>query len=213
MRTAFLPLLYATLLQFATAAAAAPDFDYTAAAREPSLEILSSLRTLRESARLRGDFSQRKDLRILRQPFISRGWFIYSRQNGIYWEIASPLPGAYLIGKKGIRPAGGGSPVPESPFANGIGRIFSSIIGVDLEELRTHFDMYYRNPDAGWQLGLKPRNRHIAGLISSIEITGNRYIDAIKIRETGGDITEIVFTSVSEELHPELEARYFNESE
>lgn len=208
MRT--LAMLFATTMLF-MAATAAPGFDYATAAREASPELLARINRLRESATLRGDFHQRKNLKILKQPFVSGGHFIFSRKNGIYWEITEPLPDAYLIGKKGIRHANGGDATLGSPFTDGIGRIFSSILGADLEELRNHFDLYYRDSDASWQLGLKPRDRHIAAFISGIEVTGNRYIEAIKIVEAGGDTTEIAFTAISEELPAGLETRYFNE--
>lgn len=215
MRKTMLPLLlYIMLASFtkATAASEIPDFDYSTAAREAAPETLSAIRRLQESGLLRGDFRQQKNLKILKQPFVSRGWFIFSRQNGIYWEITEPLQNAYLIGKKGIRPAADGpAATVESPFADSIGRLFSSILGADLEELRNHFDLYYRRSDAYWQIGLKPRNRHVAAFISGIEITGNRYIDALKIVEAGGDTTEIAFTAILEELPAGLETRYFND--
>lgn len=208
-------LLNAALIYWAgPAAAESPAFDYAAAAREPSPEILAGIRRLQGSQLLRGNFSQRKNLKILKQPFTSSGWFIYSQRNGLYWEIAEPLRGAYLIGKKGIRPVAGDTEADvASPFAEGVGRIFSSIMGADLEELGSHFDIYYRNTGARWQLGLKPRNRHIVALISGIEITGDKYIDTIRIVESGGDTTLISFNAVSEDLPEGLESRYFNDQQ
>jgi hypothetical protein len=218
MRTAILALLCAALMQFMSSATAAdtPGFDYATAAREATPEILADIRRLQEVKLIRGNFRQQKNLKILKQPFTSRGWFIFSKQNGLYWEITEPMPGAYLIGKNGLRPVGvstgsGTGATIDSPFADAIGRMFSSILGANLEELQDHFEIYYQKPAARWQIGLKPRNRHIAAFVSSIEITGEKYIDAIRIVETGGDTADIAFTSVTEELPADLEAQYFND--
>ncbi|HEX5055461.1 MAG TPA: outer membrane lipoprotein carrier protein LolA [Gammaproteobacteria bacterium] len=213
MRKILLQRLGAALIYFMAGAAAAeaPAFDYATAAKEPAPEILSSIRKMQDVELLRGEFKQRKNLKILKQPFLSNGWFIFSRNDGLYWEITEPLPGAYLIGKKGIRPAAGSSGTSvDSPFADGVGRMFSSIMGARLEELESYFDIYYRSLGSRWQLGLKPRNSRIATFMSGIEITGGRYIDTIRIVEGGGDTTEITFTAVTEELPDGLASRYFN---
>jgi hypothetical protein len=215
MRKVLLQQLAAALICFMCGAAAAevPAFDYATATQQPAPEMLSSIRKMQDIGLLRGDFRQRKNLKILKQPFLSSGWFIFSRRDGLYWEITKPLPGAYLIGKKGIRPVGGGDSSVDSPFADGVGRMFSSIMGARLEELESYFDIYYRGLGSRWQLGLKPRNSHIAAFISGIEITGGQYIDTIRIVEGGGDTTEISFSAVTEKLPEGLASRYFNDQQ
>jgi acyl-CoA thioester hydrolase len=192
----------------ATAAPTAIAFDYATAAREPDAATLAAIGRLQQVALIHGAFRQQKNLKILKRPFLSGGRFVFSKQDGLYWEIVEPLPGAYLINKKGMRPAAAGTAV-ESPFADSIGRLFSSVLGADLKALQDHFDIYYRNADGRWQIGLKPGNRHIGAFISSIEITGNQYIDAIRIVETGGDTTDIAFSAVAEGLPAGAEAQYF----
>jgi hypothetical protein len=201
-------LLCAGLMLQLAAATAAAGFDYATAAREPTAHTLSAVEGLQQVALIRGDFRQRKNLKILKRPFLSSGRFVFSKQNGLYWEIVEPLPNAYLISKKGMRPVSADTAV-ESPFADSIGRLFSSVLGADMKALQEHFDIYYRNAADHWQIGLKPSNRHIAAFISSIEITGDKYIDGIRIVETGGDTTDIAFSAVTEDLPAGAEAQYF----
>jgi hypothetical protein len=177
---------------------------------QPSPEILAAIGQLREIKLMHGDFQQQKNLRILKNPLISRGQFVFSKQNGLHWAIAEPLQRTYLISSKGIKPVDSDATV-ESPFADNIGKLFASIFSGDLPALEKYFDIYYGNADSYWQLGLRPNNKHIEKIIRQIEISGKKYIHEIKIIETNGDTTGIEFGNLSENFPAglDVEAKYF----
>jgi hypothetical protein len=187
-------------LQLISSGAAAGEssvFNHKEDAQNPSAGLSSAIGHLQQINLIRGDFQQQKNLKILKQPFISRGWFIFSKTDGLYWNILEPLPNAYRINKQGIKPVDGAT--LESPFADEVGKLFSSVLGGDLRGLRVYFDIYYKKMDDHWQIGLKPHNRHLAAVMANIEIHGDKYIQRLKITETGGDITEIKFSNISAE--------------
>lgn len=151
---------------------------------------------------LRADFSQQKNLRVLKQPFISSGRLVFARDQGLYWEIAAPLRAAYLINDTGITGIDVGNistQAIESPFAGNVGKLFSAMIGGDIEALKPFFDVSFEQSGALWTIGLNPGKRQLSRLIEFIGISGETYITAIEIRETGGDITYITFNNIRDE--------------
>jgi hypothetical protein len=59
--------------------------------------------------------------------------------------------------------------------------------------LREHFNATVQGDAVKWAIELKPRQPQLAQFLTSLHLSGGRFIDNIRIDEAGGDVTQIRF--------------------
>jgi hypothetical protein len=155
--------------------------------------------TLVKSGTLRADFYQKKSIRALSRPLISKGHLIFLQGKGVLWEVAEPFRAQMLIQsdrlvewtKKGV-------PKPSNfsahPGFKALSSVIISTFSGNFESLTENFDTTNNLVQRGWWLTLQPKNKSLSMMFSRIEIRGNQFVEHISLIEARGDQTDIEFS-------------------
>jgi hypothetical protein len=167
------------------------------------------LKRLAEPPVIRAQFVQERHIADMTRPTVSRGRITVSRQDGVLWQIESPVKLALAFTQGGVIETGpdgarrlrsqGRSPDTQ------VGRVMRGILGADPETLQTSFDAAASGSLDAWTIRLAPRPREMARALRAIRLGGGRHLETIEIEETSGNYTTIRMRqfSVAGQLAPE----------
>jgi outer membrane lipoprotein-sorting protein len=166
-------------------------------AQDPELAEIA--KRLSRSAVLRADFHQEKTIKILSRPLLSRGRMIFHSGRGILWEINEPYAARMLLKSDHIIEWKTKGPPIRSGFAavpvlRALSHVILSALAGDFDQLYKEFGVKKNPAGIGWWLTLSPKTPALAGVVSKVEIRGNRFIKSISLFEARGDQTVIQFS-------------------
>ena len=141
-----------------------------------------------------GEFQQEKRLKILRKPLQSTGSFTYHQSKGVIWKTLTPIPSLLLVNESHVLMGQGEQAVPPA-----FGKVFKAMLGGDLSPLSEGFVITGENKKPTWQLRLTPKDELLKKLISAMVLSGDNDLRLVEIRETGGNLTRIIFAQIT---HP-----------
>ncbi len=165
---------------------------------------------------LRAEFVQSKQMAAMKRPLLTRGRLTFSRQRGVLWRIEQPYRITYLLGETRIVEiaADGVRRVRETGEVPGlaqVGRVFRAMLGANGAALREYFDIAVQGDATRWTIELTPRQAQLAQYLSGMTLSGGRFVEEIRIVETGGDRTQIRFEhSEGAQALSEAEAALFD---
>lgn len=147
---------------------------------------------------LRAEFTQTKQMAAMKRPLVTVGRLVYSRHLGVLWQIEKPYRMSYVLGEEkiveigadGVRRERG---LGEVPGLAQVGRVFRAMLSADTSALREIFEASVQGDTAKWEIELKPRQSQLAQFMTGLQLSGGRFVDSIRIGETGGDTTLIRF--------------------
>jgi hypothetical protein len=163
-----------------------------------NITFKNTLSILQQDAINRSQFIHRKKIAILKRPLISSGYFIFSQQKGLYWKVEKPLLSAFLMTEKKLieiiyRQGKIREKKSHLQMGQHFGRIFLSLFNGNLAQLQDYFILYFQQQDKQWVLGLIPKEPLLKKVIKSIQLTGNRQIESLLIKEQSGDRSDYQF--------------------
>jgi hypothetical protein len=147
---------------------------------------------------LRADFVQTRQIAALKKPLVSSGHVVVSKQYGVLWEIEKPLHMTYVLGEKQIIEidANGQSKTRELQDLPGmaqVARIFRALLNTQSGALREYFDIDSQRQGKHWSLHLVPRQQQLAQYLTAIDLSGEAFVESIRIQESSADSTRIEF--------------------
>lgn len=154
------------------------------------------LKRLAEPPVIRARFVQERLISDMTRPTVSRGRITVSRQDGVLWQIESPVKLALAFTPGGVvetgpdgarRPRGQRRGAMETEVA----RIMQGILGADEESLKANFVATTQGNADRWTMRLRPKAREMARFLREVRLGGGRHLEAIEIEETSGDTTTI----------------------
>lgn len=165
---------------------------------------------------LRGEFSQEKQIAVLRRPLISKGRFIFCEGRGLWWRVDNPVVSESVFSTTAIfqKRADGSSRdiiAEGQTVARGFLEVFAAVFAGDSRSLKQNFALSFAGREQDWRIGLIPHDRTIKRFLRYVMLSGTDFINQLEIREVNADISVIKFTNVAAEpaaLQPE-EERYF----
>ena len=151
---------------------------------------------IEQHAVIRAEFVQTKQMASLKKPLVTRGRLVFSRSQGVLWQIEQPYRIGYLLGEARIVEIGadGARRVREARDVPGlaqVGRVFRAMLGANSDALREVFAVTVHGDPGHWQIDLKPRQAQLAQYLSGMQLAGGRFVEEIRIAEAGGDSTQI----------------------
>lgn len=173
----------------------------------PSTEFLTVTQRLQRISVMRSHFSQRKQIKILRRPLISKGFMLFSAKRGLYWQIESPLSSITIFTKQGLfeKRHGVVSRQKQAKMAN-FGSLFSAIFVGDIKTLSEHFVLYFSaaaktdedEDEEGWKIGLIPKRKGgmLQKVFNKIILKGSQQLEEIFLVEQRGDTTLLQFSGI-----------------
>lgn len=192
------------LLCVAVAAWADDVFQHPTTAEELLQGVLAEpARQSNQAQVIRGQFVYRKYLAELPAPLQSTGEYLFVKNLGIVWRTLQPFDSEFVITAKGIveREAGKSSPAnaDEQPAVRVAARIFLSLLSLDVQTLRSTFDLYGLQAGSHWQIGLRPTSSAIAAVFRDAIIGGASQVETVTLHDANGDRTEILFENMKYE--------------
>ena len=148
---------------------------------------------------VRAEFVQSKQMAALKRPLVTSGRLVFSRNDGVLWQIEKPYRMSYVLGESRIVEidAAGGRRSREGrdiPGLAQVGRVFRAMFGANAATLREYFEIAARGSPERWSIELKPRQAQVAQFLASLTISGGGFVEEIRIVEAGGDATLIRFS-------------------
>jgi len=142
-----------------------------------------------------GRFRQEKTIKVLKKPLISTGTFTYHRKQGVIWQTLTPVPSLLLVNQTRLLTTQGEQALPPA-----FGRVFTAMFGGDLQAMNEGFAIAGTNDQGAWQLQLQPKDAMLQKIITGMQLSGDKELQRLDIREANGNLTRIIFEHIT---HPE----------
>jgi hypothetical protein len=151
-----------------------------------------------QHAVVRAEFTQTRQMAVMKRPLVTSGRLVYARQQGVLWQIDQPYRMTYALGEERMAEIGADGARRERrlrdvPGLAQVSRVLRALFGADTAVLQEHFEITLRGDTAKWELELKPRQAQLAQVITALQVSGGRFVEAIRMEEAGGDTTQIRF--------------------
>lgn len=179
------------------AASAATVFDHPVTAAELTQTLAPITGTLRGARTLHGAFTQRKTLKELPRPLLAEGTFLFVREHGILWRTTAPFVSELVITREALLQRDDGDAAgmrlsaDSNPAVRQVSQIFMAVFGLDFAALERIFTLYGERQKTRWTLGLRPRDKAMAGAMQDIVVKGAAQVSRVTLRDSQGGITEI----------------------
>jgi hypothetical protein len=203
MRTATWVLLLAAAVTSGTTLAVNDVFAHPATVRDLATLTRAPAASLAKAQVVRGRFVQRRHLAGLAQPLESRGTFLFARGVGIEWRTEQPFDSQFVLTDAGITQRDeGGEPLrisaADQPALAVVSRVFFALFALDLDSLSHDFALSGRQvADAGWEIGLKPRDKALGSVFRQAVVSGAASVRAVTLEDGNGDRSEIELSEVA----------------
>lgn len=152
------------------------------------LSFHSHCQQLKLADKQTGYFEQKKFLKILNRPFISKGEYTYTADQGLTWKTQFPINNTLVINRQGVFKLVAESELEAVTKEATASALMLSLFSADFDQLQKDFDIHFDNN----VVQLTATNEAIQKVIHTIELTlFEQQIRAVKITEENGNRTEI----------------------
>lgn len=150
---------------------------------------------------LRAQFQQQKTLASINKNFHSTGSILFSKQNGVLWQIQQPVQADLIVTQKKVvqktQRTLSQVDVANTPYSS-VANLFLQLMAGDQTALAKNFDViqvsYAPNQ---WQLALKPKSKLFKNLFERVDVQGNQFVNQVVIQEKANNSTTIKFSQHS----------------
>jgi len=165
---------------------------------------------------LQGQFEQTKTIKGFRNALVSHGEFMVARGQGVWWHTQQPFESTLVVTRTKLftrAPDGTTANVADDqtqPGLKQVNELVFSLLSGDLDALADRFDIEAQAVGAsGWTLTLVPRDAVTARFLAKATLSGDRFVQSVRIDEVRGDSTQIRFShqAPSDALSPADAAR------
>ena len=150
---------------------------------------------------LQGEFEQSKTLQGFRKPLLTRGEFLVARGQGVWWHTRQPFESTLVVTRTRLftRAADGSSTdaldAQAEPGLRQVNELVFALLSADIEALVARFVVQVEAlGPGGWTMTLTPRDAQLAGFLARATLTGDRFVQGVRIDEARGDSTQIRFS-------------------
>ena len=150
---------------------------------------------------LRGEFEQTKTIKGFRNALVSHGEFMVARGQGVWWHTQQPYEATLVVTRTRLftrAPDGSTGNVMDAqaePGLRQVNELVFSLLSADLDALSERFTVTAQAAGAnGWTLTLVPRDAYVAKFLKSATLSGDRFVQGVRIDEARGDSTQIRFS-------------------
>ena len=150
---------------------------------------------------LHGEFEQTKTIKGFRNALVSHGEFMVARGQGVWWHTQQPYEATLVVTRTRLftrAPDGSTGNLMDAqaePGLRQVNELVFSLLSADLDALAERFTVTAQAAGAaGWTLTLAPRDANVAKFLKSATLTGDRFVQSVRIDEARGDSTQIRFS-------------------
>lgn len=151
---------------------------------------------------IESDFVQEKNLSILTDKIISKGYFCYRKENNIRWEYRHPYPYLIIISQNKIFIKDDSNQkqyeLQNNKMFQEMNRFISGCIQGDILKNEKDYRVSYFENERSYFVSLVPIAEKMRQMLNEVQIWFNRddlTVNRIVMQESGGDYTRIDFTN------------------
>jgi hypothetical protein len=148
-------------------------------------------------AAVRADFEQTRSNPALARPQVSRGRLLFVLGHGMLWQTQSPYAETLAFtGRQAARIDERGQPHPlrDARGVSQISQMLQSMLSGHLDEVLRQFDVTASGTPAQWTLRFTPKQARVARVLGRIELSGDAFLEGIRIAMRDGGGTDIRFS-------------------
>ena len=150
------------------------------------------------------DFSQEKQLQVLKRPLVSNGRLVFVAGKGVLWQVREPFATQVLVKRDAlIKWNDNGVPqrlnLERAPVFRALSQVFLTVFTGNMSGLQDSFEIVPHVSGARWRLSLVPRDPGFARIIARVHVAGDSFVDELTIVEGRGDQTLIRFSHINTE--------------
>ena len=147
---------------------------------------------------VRAQFEQQKKLASLNKTFVSKGTVLFSKSQGVIWNIQSPVQAnlivtPYKLVQKTQRTYSQ-IEIDNSPYGS-VATMFLQLMSGNETALAKNFNIVSASySPAQWNVALTPKSSLFKKLFVRVDAQGQRYVDRIVLSEQANNTTTIRFS-------------------
>jgi hypothetical protein len=162
-----------------------------------------------------GNFTQYRQLKVLKKPLVSHGRFAFDATLGLIWQQIKPFPSSLIltdgeliqIDSSGHRQVTKASESQgASALAETMPTLLKALLSGKISALDEQFNLYFMQINPGtssselassWQLGLVPKDPLMRKVIPQMVLEGEAQLTSLTLLSGNGDTSRIEFEQIS----------------
>ena len=147
---------------------------------------------------VRAQFEQQKKLTALNKTYVSKGTVLFSKNQGVLWQIQSPVKADLVVTPRKLvqktQRTSSQIEVAKTPYGS-VATMFLQLMSGNEAALAKNFNVMSANySPAQWNVSLTPKSSLFKKLFVQVDAHGQRYVDRITILEQANNRTIIRFS-------------------
>jgi hypothetical protein len=147
---------------------------------------------------VRAQFEQQKKLAALNKTYMSKGTVLFSKNQGVLWQIHSPVKADLVVTPRKLvqktQRTSSQIEVDKTPYGS-VATMFLQLMSGNEAALAKNFNVVSANySPTQWNVSLTPKSSLFKKLFVQVDAQGQRYVDRITILEQANNRTIIRFS-------------------
>lgn len=147
---------------------------------------------------VRAQFEQQKKLASLNKTYVSKGTVLFSKNQGVLWQIQSPVKADLVVTPRKLvqktQRTSSQIEVDKTPYGS-VATMFLQLMSGNEAALAKNFNVVSANySPTQWNVSLTPKSSLFKKLFVQVDAQGQRYVDSITILEQANNRTIIRFS-------------------
>ena len=195
-------LFLAMSLCLALASTAFADVFASPLTAEGSKDLTQVLSAMQQQKYLRGSFRQVRTVKKINRDFVSTGSFVIADTLGILWNMEKPFPSLTAITRDKMLQKNASGAVSQMNMKDNavFGQVSQTIQGIfsgNRKMLEERFQIFFEmGKDGLWTIGLVPKESVIKKQISSVVLSGHKWLEKVTLSDGDGNPILYEFSKV-----------------
>lgn len=147
---------------------------------------------------VRAQFEQQKKLASLNKTYVSKGIVLFSKNQGVLWQIQSPVKADLVVTQRKLvqktQRTSSQIEVDKTPYGS-VATMFLQLMSGNEAALAKNFNVVSANySPMQWNVSLTPKSSLFKKLFVQVDAQGQHYVDRITILEQANNRTIIRFS-------------------
>ncbi len=174
---------------------------FTPAGHAQNTELKQVFSQLAATPVVRANFEQQKKLASLNKTYVSKGEVLFSKNQGVLWQIQSPVKADLIVTPRKLvqktQRTSSQIAVDKTPYGS-VATMFLQLMSGNETALAKNFNVVSANySPAQWNVVLTPKSSLFKKLFVRVDAQGQRYVNRIVIQEQANNSTVIRFSQQS----------------
>lgn len=169
---------------------------------ERSKELAQVLSAMQQQKYLRGSFRQVRTVKKINRDFVSTGSFVIADTLGILWNMEKPFQSQTAITRDKMLQKNASGAVSQMNMKDNavFGQVSQTIQGIfsgNRKMLEERFQIFFEmGKDGLWTIGLVPKESVIKKQISSVVLSGHKWLEKVTLSDVDGNPILYEFSKV-----------------